>query len=185
MKALKNLTLIFLLTKSTFAMNTGNTHPPATSIYDISINSLMGEKIDLNSFKGKMILFVNVASECGFTPQYEELQQLHEKYGEKVVVIGLPCNQFGGQEPGTAEEIQNFCKKNYGVEFLITEKVEVKGENQHPLYKWLTDETMNGVASSEVKWNFQKYLIDENGKYVDVFYSVTNPLDEKLTRYFK
>lgn len=153
------------------------------TLYDIEINSLTGEKIDLNAYKGKYILFVNVASECGFTSQYKEMQELHETYKDKLVVIGVPCNQFGGQEPGSAEEIQSFCEKNYGVEFLITEKIEVKGENQHPLYQWLTKKELNEVNSSSVKWNFQKYLIDENGKYIDVFYSMTKPTSTKITKY--
>lgn len=151
------------------------------SIYDINLNSLSGDKIDLNTFKGKKILFVNVASECGFTPQYADLQKLHEEYKDKLVIIGLPCNQFGGQEPGSSEEIQNFCEKNYGVEFIITEKIEVKGENQHPLYQWLTSKELNGVENSTVKWNFQKYLIDENGNFIEFFYSMTNPLSKKIT----
>ncbi|MEQ8324343.1 MAG: glutathione peroxidase [Vicingaceae bacterium] len=151
------------------------------SIYDISIQTLMGEELDLSQFRGKKMLIVNVASECGFTPQYEDLQKLNEEYGEKIVVIGVPCNQFGGQEPGEAAEIQKFCSTNYGVSFVMTEKVEVKGENQHPLYQWLTDESMNGVKSSTVRWNFQKYLINENGQLIDFYYSVTNPLSEKIT----
>ena len=158
---------------------------PMKNIYEISVNSLMGEPINLGDFKGKKLLFVNVASECGFTPQYEDMQKLHEEFGDKITVIGVPCNQFGAQEPGNAEEIQNFCKKNYGVSFLITEKVDVKGDNQHPLYRWLTEKEENGVESSSVKWNFQKYLIDENGKYIDVFYSTTNPMSDKITDYLE
>ncbi len=153
------------------------------SIYGISINGLMGEKIDLSTFRGKKILFVNVASKCGFTPQYKALQKLHEDYGEKIVVIGLPCNQFGGQEPGNADEIQQFCSENYGVSFLLTQKLEVKGPNQHPIYKWLTDKNQNSVKSTSVKWNFQKYLIDEEGKFIDVFYSITKPLSDKITKH--
>lgn len=155
------------------------------SIYDINLKSLSGEDIDLHQFKGKKILFVNVASECGFTPQYADLQELYETYKDKMVVIGLPCNQFGGQEPGDADDIQSFCTKNYGVEFLITEKIDVKGDNQHPLYQWLTNKSLNEVDNSSVKWNFQKYLIDENGAYIDVFYSITNPMNDKITSYFQ
>ena len=151
------------------------------SIYEISINSISGTKIDLSDFKGKKILIVNVASECGFTNQYEGLQKLHEMYKDKLVVIGVPCNQFGGQEPGDAEQIQSFCKKNYGVEFLITEKVDVKGDQQHPLYAWLTNKNLNGKKNSTVKWNFQKYLIDENGDLLDYYYSITKPLSKKIT----
>jgi glutathione peroxidase len=153
------------------------------SIYDISINSLMGEKINLSEFKGKKILFVNVASKCGFTPQYTDLQKLHSTYCEKLVLIGVPCNQFGKQEPGAAEEIQTFCEKNYGVDFLMTEKIEVKGDNQHPLYQWLTIKENNGVKNSSVKWNFQKYLVDENGQFLNYYFSSTKPLSSKILKY--
>lgn len=158
---------------------------PKTSIYDIKINSLAGDTINLADFKGKKILLVNTASECGFTPQYKDLQKLHETYEDKLVVIGLPCNQFGGQEPGTATDIQTFCQVNYGVDFLMTEKIDVKGNNQHPLYKWLTNKELNGNKSSTVKWNFQKYLIDEDGKFIDVFYSITKPMSSKITKYLE
>ena len=151
------------------------------NLYDVKINSLEGNEISLSEFKGKKILFVNVASKCGFTPQYEELQQLHSEYKDKLVIIGVPCNQFGGQEPGSADEIGAFCQKNYGVEFLMTEKINVKGEDQHPLYKWLTDEAKNGVKSSQVKWNFQKYLIDEEGNLVDVYLSAVKPMSDEIT----
>ena len=152
------------------------------SIYDYTINSIDGEKINLADFKGKKILFVNVASECGFTKQYKDLQSLHEKYQDKLVIIGLPCNQFGGQEPGTAKQIQTFCQRNFGVEFLITEKINVKGKEQHPLYAWLTKKEINGKKSSSVKWNFQKYLVDGNGNLLDYYYSITNPMSEKITK---
>lgn len=151
------------------------------SIYDIKINSLDGDPIDLNDYKGKKILFVNVASECGFTPQYEDMQTLHENYQDNLVVIGIPCNQFGEQEPGNADEIMEFCQKNYGVTFILTEKVDVKGENQHALYEWLTNKDLNGVKNTSVKWNFQKYLVDEKGEYVDYFLSTTGPLNSKIT----
>ena len=151
------------------------------SIYDIAITSLEGKTIDLNDFKGKKILFVNVASKCGFTSQYKNLQKLHDTYGEKVEIIGIPCNQFGSQEPGTAAEIKEFCTKNYGVSFLMSEKSQVKGANQHPLYKWLTNKSENGIQDSEVSWNFQKYLVDENRKLMQVFKSGVNPLDDSIT----
>jgi glutathione peroxidase len=156
------------------------------SIYDsaFAINDLNGNPIDLKKFKGKKILFVNVASECGFTPQYADLQKLHETYSDQVTVIGLPCNQFGKQEPGTPEEIHEFCSVNFGVTFLLTEKIEVKGDNQHPLYQWLTDEKKNGLKNSSVKWNFQKYLLDENGRLIDVYYSITKPLSDSITQHF-
>lgn len=155
------------------------------SIYDIQINDIEGNTLDLKKFKGKKLLFVNVASKCGFTKQYEGLQKLYETYKDKLVVIGLPCNQFGQQEPGTNSEIKNFCSINYGVNFPITEKIEVKGEKQHPIYKWLTQKDKNGVKNSSVKWNFQKYLVDENGNYIDFWYSITKPMSKKITKHLK
>jgi len=155
------------------------------SLYTIKINAIDGTPIDLNNYKGKHLLFVNVASECGFTGQYEDLQKLYDTYQDKLMVIGVPCNQFGGQEPGTSVDIQTFCKKNYGVTFLITEKVDVKGKNQHPLYQWLTDKDLNGVENTTVKWNFNKYLVDGKGQFVDYFYSITKPLSSKITRQLK
>ncbi|APY09438.1 glutathione peroxidase [Winogradskyella sp. J14-2] len=160
-------------------------HKATASIYDIEINSLAGKPIKLSEFKGKKILFVNVASKCGFTPQYRALQELSDSYKDKLVVIGNPCNQFGGQEPGNADEIQEFCKVNYGVTFLITEKIDVKGSNQHPLYKWLTSKRLNGKQNSTVKWNFQKYLIDEHGEFIDYFYSITKPTNSRITKHLK
>ncbi len=153
------------------------------SIYDIAINSLNGQPISLNEFEGKKILFVNVASECGFTKQYKDLQALSDKYQNELVVIGSPCNQFGKQEPGDASEIQNFCEMNFGVKFLLTEKIDVKGSKQHPLYKWLTTKNLNGKKSSSVKWNFQKYLVDEKGKLIDYYFSITKPMSSKITKY--
>lgn len=155
------------------------------SIYDIEINALNGKPIDLSQFKGKYILFVNVASKCGFTPQYKALQELYDTYQDKLQVIGLPCNQFGGQEPGNAETIESFCEVNFGVTFLITEKIDVKGKNQHPLYTWLTTAINNGEKDSSVKWNFQKYLVDSNGNFVDYYLSTTNPLSSKITKHLK
>jgi glutathione peroxidase len=157
----------------------------STSIYDIEINSLEGNTINLSEFKGKMILIVNVASECGFTKQYADLQKLYDEYQDNLMIIGVPCNQFGGQEPGTAAQIQTFCEKNFGVSFLMTEKVDVKGSNQHPLYKWLTSKELNGKSSSTVKWNFQKYLINGEGNLVDYYFSTTNPTSDKIKKHLK
>ena len=153
------------------------------SIYDIEINSLDNKAISLSEYKGKKILFVNVASKCGFTKQYKDLETLSNTYLDKLVVIGLPCNQFGGQEPGQANDIQAFCELNYGVTFLLTEKIKAKGSDLHPLYKWLTSKELNKKKESSVKWNFQKYLIDENGQFIDYFYSTTGPLSKRITRH--
>jgi glutathione peroxidase len=160
-------------------------HNASESIYTIAINSLQGHPIDLSEFKGRKILFVNVASKCGFTPQYKELQELYNTYKDQLVVIGVPCNQFGSQEPGTLNEIQEFCDVNYGVSFLITEKIDVKGNSQHPLYTWLTKKAINGKQNSSVKWNFQKYLVDENGEFLDYFFSITKPMNSRITSYLK
>ena len=155
------------------------------SIYDIKINSITGDEIDLSEFKGKKILFVNVASKCGFTKQYTGLEELSKLYKDKLVVIGVPCNQFGGQEPGDSEEIVQFCEENYGVSFLLTEKIKVKGEGIHPLYSWLCTKEINGKSNSTVKWNFQKYLVDEKGEFVNYFYSTTKPMSSKIVDYLK
>ena len=154
------------------------------SIYAIEIKAINGKSISLSEFKGKHILFVNVASECGFTKQYKELQALHDKYEESLVIIGIPCNQFGNQEPGEASQIQEFCELNFGVTFLLTEKINVKGNKQHPIYKWLTSKELNGKKNSSVKWNFQKYLVDEQGNLIDYYYSLTKPTSSKITKHF-
>jgi glutathione peroxidase len=156
-----------------------------SSIYNIPINSIQGNPIDLSEFKGKNILFVNVASKCGFTPQYKDLQNLYDTYQDSLMIIGIPCNQFGKQEPGTSDEITHFCEINYGVTFLITEKVDVKGPNQHPLYTWLTKKAENGRKNSSVKWNFQKYLVSPNGQLIDYYYSITKPLSKKITKHLQ
>ena len=176
---MKNLILLIM---AIFTFSTSNAQE---SIYDVAINDISGNPIDLNTFKGKHILFVNVASECGFTPQYAGLEELHQQFKEGLVVIGLPCNQFGEQEKGTEKEIQQFCTKNFGVSFLLTEKIEVKGEGKHPLYNWLTDKKINGKSSSSVKWNFQKYIVDGDGEFVNYFYSTTKPLSPKITSILK
>ena len=155
------------------------------NIYDIEIKSLQNSPILFSDFKGKHILFVNVASKCGFTPQYKDLEELHNTHKDNLVVIGVPCNQFGSQEPGSSSEIEEFCEVNYGVSFLITEKIEVKGENQHPLYEWLTSKKLNNKKSSSVKWNFQKYIISPEGQLIDYYFSITKPLSSKITKHLK
>lgn len=144
------------------------------SIYDFKINSLEGEEIDFGRYKGKNLLIVNVASKCGFTPQYADLQKLHDEFGEKVIILGFPANNFGSQEPGSHEEIADFCEKNYGVKFQMFEKVSVKGDDQHPLYQWLREKT-----GQEPTWNFCKYLVKPDGT-VKFFSSKVKPLDQEI-----
>ena len=169
--------LIFMLFKSNAQ--------ELSSIYDLTYNSITGEKVSLEEYKGKFILFVNVASECGFTSQYKDLEKLAETYKDKLVVLGFPCDQFGGQEPGNSEQILSFCKERYGVTFPLSEKIKVKGDNQHEIYDWLTNKKRNGISSTIVKWNFQKYLVSPNGHFLNYYYSVTKPLSEKTTSHFK
>ncbi|TPV33195.1 glutathione peroxidase [Paucihalobacter ruber] len=168
-----------------FQNNNSPETPPKSPFYDVEINSLQGQAIQLSEFKGKFILIVNVASKCGFTPQYKDLEKLYQTYQDKLVVIGAPCNQFGNQEPGSAGDIQEFCERNYGVSFIITEKLDVKGSNQHPLYKWLTNKYLNGKKDSSVKWNFHKFLINPEGNLVDSYGSMTNPMSSKITKHLK
>ncbi|MFO0414928.1 MAG: glutathione peroxidase [Bacteroidota bacterium] len=151
-----------------------------SSVHDFKVTSLDGETIDLSSFKGKKILIVNTASRCGYTRQYKDLEELHNKYKDKLVIIGFPANNFGGQEPGSNEEIREFCTKNYGVSFPMAAKVSVKGKDIHPLFDWLTHKTLNGVMDAEIRWNFGKFLIDENGKPVAYFGSGTNPMSDDI-----
>lgn len=145
-----------------------------SSLYDFKINSLEGSTIDFSQYKGKTLLIVNTASKCGYTPQYAELQKLHEQYGSKITILGFPANNFGGQEPGTNSEIGEFCKKNYGVTFQMFEKISVKGDDQHPLYAWLKEKT-----GQEPTWNFCKYLIKPDGT-VKFFNSKVKPLDSEI-----
>ena len=133
------------------------------------------------NYKGKKILVVNVASKCGYTYQYEGLEKLYEANKDKLVIIGLPCNQFLGQEPGGAEEIAKFCSLTYGVSFPMTEKVDVIGNNQHPIYSWLTSKETNGKEDYKVSWNFNKFLLDENGKLIAYFGSKTKPMSSEIT----
>ncbi len=156
------------------------------NFHDLSIMNIDGKvKLNMSDYKGKKILCVNVASKCGYTSQYKDLQQLHETLSDKVVIIGFPCNQFGGQEPGTPEEITTFCEKNYKVSFTLTEKIDVKGSEQHPIYKWLTSKELNGKDNYSVKWNFNKFLIDENGALMAYYGSGTNPMSEEIVELIK
>ena len=151
-------------------------NPKEMSFHDFELNAIDGSPINFSDYAGKKVLLVNTASECGYTPQYEDLQGLHEAHGDKVVVLGFPANNFGGQEPGTNMAIQQFCKANYGVTFQMFEKISVKGSDRHPLYAWLEEQ-----SGSTPNWNFCKYLIDENGKVIAFFPSSVNPMEEAIT----
>ena len=151
-----------------------------TSIYDHKVKLLNNEEIDLNDYRGKKILIVNVASNCGYTNQYNDLQELYETHGDVVEILGFPCNDFGSQEPGSSSEIENFCRVNYGVTFAIAQKINIKGKNMHPIYKWLTDKSKNGWNTSKPVWNFSKYLIDENGNLKKFYRSGVNPMSKEI-----
>lgn len=151
------------------------------NIHSFKVEALDGSTIDFASFKGKKILIVNTASECGYTPQYKDLEKLYETYKDKLVVIGFPANNFGGQEPGTNTEIKTFCTKNYGVSFPMAAKISVKGDDMAPIYQWLTQKEKNGVLNAEIKWNFNKFLLDENGRMMYKFESSVTPMSEEIT----
>ena len=156
----------------------------AMSVYDFKVPGLDGNQIDLSKYKGKKLLIVNTASKCGYTPQYADLEKLYEKYKDKLTIVGFPANNFGGQEPGSNTDIKEFCSKNFGVSFPMAEKVDVVGENTHPLFKYLTAEAKKlCVEDPVIKWNFTKFLIDENGKLVAVFPSKVTPMSDEITKY--
>ncbi len=158
----------------------------APAFHDFVVTDLNGEKYSFSDLKGKRILIVNTASKCGFTPQYEGLQALYEEYGgENFTIIGFPCNQFMNQEPGSNEDIAAFCQKNYGVSFPMMDKVDVKGNDQHPVYAWLTSKDLNGVDDAKVSWNFNKFLVDENGNWVAHYGSRTKPQDDEIVAFAK
>jgi glutathione peroxidase len=160
---------------------TANGAEPSASFYDLKMVTLDGkDTILFSSFKGKKVLIVNTASACGYTPQYEGLEALYQKMKDSLVIVGCPCNQFGMQESGNAEEIGAFCKKNYGVTFPLSEKIKVRGDGQHPVYQWLTQKSLNGAMDASVGWNFNKFLVDEEGKLQAYFPSKVTPMSEEL-----
>lgn len=150
------------------------------SFYDLSINDINGKKIDLLSLKGKKVMLVNVASRCGYTSQYADLQELYKEHKEKLEIIGIPCNDFGSQEPGTSDEIKSFCRLNYGVTFPLSEKQKIKSNPVSDLYKWLSDPDLNGWNSSLPSWNFCKYIIDEEGNLIQYFKSGIDPNGKEI-----
>jgi len=170
------LSLLFMMT--TLVLN-------AQSIHTFKVTGIDGKQINLAAYKGKKILIVNTASKCGYTPQYESLQKVYDQYKDKLVILGFPCNQFGGQEPGTNEEIAAFCKANYGVNFPLADKIDVKGANIAPIYQWLTQKAKNGVLDANIGWNFNKFMIDENGKMLAYFPSNVKPESDAITAYLK
>lgn len=151
------------------------------SIYSFTVEALDGTTINFAEFKGKKILIVNTASECGYTPQYDGLQKLYDQYKGKLVIVGFPANNFGAQEPGNNTDIKEFCKKNYGVTFPMAAKISVKGDDQADIYRWLCNKSENGVLDAEVKWNFNKFLLDEKGKLLNYFPSKVEPMSEEIT----
>ncbi|NBB20332.1 glutathione peroxidase [Runella sp. CRIBMP] len=168
--------------KKEIKSNTENIKPTA-SVYDYKMKALMGnEDISLSKYKGKKIVLLNVASACGYTPQYADWQKFHEQYGDKIVVLGFPANNFGSQESGTNSEIATFCQKNYGVTFQMFSKIDVTGENQHPLYRWLSTKSLNGWNDKAPSWNFCKYVVDENGKLTHFFASKIKPTDDEFKK---
>jgi glutathione peroxidase len=155
-----------------------------TSFYDLSFKDIDGQPVDLNTFKGKPILIVNTASKCGFTPQFEELESFYKTYKNQAYVIGVPCNDFGNQDPGQEAEIKSFCQRNYGVTFLMTEKMTIK-ESPSPLYKWLTSKTENGWNEQKPSWNFCKYIISADGQLVAFYGSAVKPHSDEIKKAMK
>lgn len=150
------------------------------SFYEFTMKDLEGKEVDFSSYKGKKIMVVNVASKCGYTPQYEALQKLYSENSDKLVILGFPANNFGGQEPGSNDEIKSFCSENYGVTFPMFEKVSVKGFDKHPIYRWLSDAELNGWNNEEPSWNFCKYILNEKGELIKFFPSKVDPLDQEI-----
>ncbi len=167
--------------KSTQKFENNTTKMEKQTIYQFKVTDLYGNEFDFASLKGKKILIVNTASECGLTPQYKDLESIYEKYKDKnFVIVGFPANNFGAQEPGSNEQIATFCQKNYGVTFPMMAKISVKGNDKHELYKFLTEKSKNGLQDSEVEWNFQKYLINEQGELVKVLSPRVLPTDKEI-----
>lgn len=179
---MKKKYIIFTFLILTFIMNNMSAQ---TKFYDLSYIDIQNKEIKMSTYSGKKILIVNTASKCGYTSQYEGLEKLFQTYKDKLVIIGFPCNQFGWQEPGTEAEIISFCTKNYGVQFNMASKIDVKGKNISPIYKWLTQKSLNNVLDASISWNFNKFLIDEKGNLLAYFGSNTKPLDESITNFLK
>ncbi len=170
---------IILITSFAFTMTN-------KSLHDFTAKTIDGKDFKFSDLKGKKVLIVNTASECGFTPQYKDLEELYKKYKDKnFTIIGFPCNDFGKQEPGTNVEIKGFCEKNYGVTFQLMDKISTHGDEQAPIYKWLCNKSENGVLDAKVNWNFNKFLVDENGKVVKHLGSIVKPMDKDITEWIE
>ena len=188
MKTLSVLISIFLLACGTTLERPNDQaelHPSfdqtmESSFYDFKMKDINGKEVDFSEFKGKKLLLVNVASKCGYTKQYAQLQELYAEHGDEILILGFPANNFGGQEPGSNEDIKEFCSTEYGVTFPMFEKISVKGFDKHPLYRWLSDASQNGWNNEEPSWNFCKYFINEKGELVKFFPSKVAPLDEEI-----
>lgn len=177
---MKRFSIVLMLVLVSFSLIAQN------SFYDFTVKDIDGNDFSFSELKGKKVMVVNTASKCGFTPQYEQLEAIYKKYGgDTFVIVGFPANNFMKQEPGTDEEIKAFCEKNYGVTFPMMSKISVKGDDIHPLYQWLTEKDKNGVLDSKVGWNFQKYLIDENGNLVDMVASKVKPDDDSIVSWIE
>jgi glutathione peroxidase len=174
-----------LLLMALVSIFSGTTLTADPSIHRFKVKSIEGATIDFAAFKGKKILIVNTASECGYTPQYEDLQKLYDQYKSKLVIVGFPANNFGSQEPGSDTEIRAFCKARYGVSFPLASKVSVKGNDMAPIYKWLTSKSENGVLDATIGWNFNKFLLDENGKLLAYFPSKVKPMSDEILQYLR
>jgi glutathione peroxidase len=175
----------YFLTVTIAAMLCSFALPGDPSIHSFKVKSIEGGVIDFSKFKGKKILVVNTASKCGYTPQYEALEKVYEQYKDKLVIVGFPANNFGAQEPGSDGEIQEFCKARFGVKFPLASKISVKGDDTAPIYKWLTSKSENGVLDATIGWNFNKFLLDENGKMIAYFPSKVTPDSEEILKYLK
>ena len=185
-KTMKKIILPAVILLTVIAMSFQSSTPPKT-LYDFKAKTIDGADFDFSTLKGKKVMIVNTASECGYTPQYKELQELYAKYGKdgKFAILGFPCNQFGEQEPGINDTIKAFCTRNYGVTFQMMDKIDVKGDKQHPLYKWLTTKSENGVEDGEVRWNFWKFLINEKGEFVSHASSKELPNSERIVKWIE
>lgn len=186
MKNLLKFIAILTVVVGVFTDASAQSKKKMKSIHDFKVTTLEGRDFDFAKLKGKKILVVNTASKCGLTPQYEQLEKIYEQYKDKnFVIVGFPANNFGQQEPGTNDEIATFCQRNYGVTFPMMAKISVKGDDMAPIYHFLTEKSQNGLQDSEVEWNFQKYLVDENGKLVKVVSPEVLPTDATIVDWIK